>query len=53
MQKIKGKVLESFGNFKKGETYEFKEQNYKELLKKGRIEEVKATRKKAAPKKDK
>jgi len=53
MRKKKGKVLEGFGQFKKGEVYEFKQHNYDELLAKGRIEEVKTTRKKATPKKDK
>jgi len=42
MRKKKGKVLEGFGQFKKGEVYEFKQHNYDELLAKGRIEEVKA-----------
>ena len=50
--KVKAKVLKGFHQFEEGKTYSFQEKTFKALEKKGYVEKEKATRKKAAPKKE-
>ena len=47
----KGKVLKSFHNYEEGEVYDFKPNNFKDLLKSGFISPVEEVKKKRSAKK--